>query len=91
MNGAIAIADVLGIYGREGVYLATYWRTRRPGVRATSPSRCTATTTAAARASPVWPWRPRQLTSDTVGSYAAIDHDRGLLRVMLINKAPDAM
>jgi hypothetical protein len=26
MNGALAIADVLGIYGREGVYLASYWR-----------------------------------------------------------------
>lgn len=25
MNGALAIADVLGIYGREGVYLATYF------------------------------------------------------------------
>lgn len=25
MNGALAIADVLGIYGREGVYLANYW------------------------------------------------------------------
>jgi hypothetical protein len=26
INGALAIADVLGIYGREDVYLATYWR-----------------------------------------------------------------
>lgn len=25
LNGALAIADVLGIYGREGVYLATYF------------------------------------------------------------------
>lgn len=25
MNGALAIADVLGIYGREDVYLANYW------------------------------------------------------------------
>ena len=25
MNGALAIADVLGIYGREGVYLANYY------------------------------------------------------------------
>jgi Glycoside hydrolase family 44 len=25
MNGALAMADVLGIYGREGVYLACYW------------------------------------------------------------------
>ena len=26
MNGALAIADVLGIFGREGVQLAAYWR-----------------------------------------------------------------
>ncbi|MCL5996496.1 MAG: Ig-like domain-containing protein, partial [Chloroflexi bacterium] len=26
MNGALAIADVLGIYGREDVYFASYWR-----------------------------------------------------------------
>ena len=25
INGGLAIADVLGIYGREGVYLADYW------------------------------------------------------------------
>jgi hypothetical protein len=25
MNGALAIADVLGIYGRESLYLANYW------------------------------------------------------------------
>lgn len=25
MNGALAIADALGIYGQEGVYLASYW------------------------------------------------------------------
>jgi hypothetical protein len=26
INGALAIADVLGIFGREDVYLASYWR-----------------------------------------------------------------
>jgi hypothetical protein len=26
VNGALAIADVLGIFGREGLYLAAYWR-----------------------------------------------------------------
>jgi hypothetical protein len=31
MNGALAIADVLGIFGREGVYLASYWRSPEAG------------------------------------------------------------
>ena len=37
VNGALAIADVLGIYGREGVYLASYWthpNAGSPGARA---------------------------------------------------------
>ena len=37
MNGALAIADVLGIFGREGVDLAAYWRAPSldsPGARA---------------------------------------------------------
>ena len=29
-NGAVAIADVLGVYGREGVYAAAYWRSPEP-------------------------------------------------------------
>jgi Glycoside hydrolase family 44 len=31
MNGALAIANVLGIYGRDGVYLASYWTTPPAG------------------------------------------------------------
>ena len=46
ISGATAQADVLGIFGREGLDLATRWacRPRRP--RPSRPSRCTATTTA---------------------------------------------
>ncbi len=31
MNGAVAIANVLGIFGREGVDMAAYWTSPRPG------------------------------------------------------------
>jgi hypothetical protein len=31
LNGALAIAEVLGVFGREGVDLAAYWRAPRPG------------------------------------------------------------
>ncbi len=31
VNGALAIADVLGIFGREGVDIAAYWRFPKPG------------------------------------------------------------
>ena len=31
MNGALAIADALGIFGREGLYFANYWTTPKVG------------------------------------------------------------
>ncbi len=31
MNGALAIANVLGVYGKEGIYLASYWTHPDPG------------------------------------------------------------
>jgi hypothetical protein len=37
MNGALAIADVLGIYGREGVYLACYWNDSSAALTVGSP------------------------------------------------------
>ena len=90
MNGAVAIAEVLGIYGREGVDAAAYWRNPESGARATSPSRCTATTTM-----PGLPLRRRRRaarrrrTAARVSAFAAVDEAAGLVRLMLINKDPD--
>ncbi|MGB0385847.1 MAG: glycoside hydrolase family 44 protein [Ardenticatenaceae bacterium] len=89
MNGAIAIADVLGIFGREDLYFASYWRypeAQSPGYYAfkmytnydSAGSRFGDTSTQAK--SSHW---------DTIGSYAAIDSQSGNLHVMLINKQPD--
>jgi hypothetical protein len=87
INGALAIADVLGIYGREGVDAAAYWRNPEVG----SPgwyafmmhgnfdgkgTRFGGSTVPA-------------VSSDLtrVGSYAAVDS--GVVRVMLVNRDPD--
>jgi hypothetical protein len=89
INGALAIADVLGIYGREGVDAAAYWRNPEVG----SPgwyafmmhgnfdgngSRFGGATVPA-------------VSSDLVrvGSYAAVDSASGVVRVMLVNRDPD--
>ena len=45
MNGALAQADVLGIFGRERLDLATLWGPPNPNNPAHSPSAYTATTT----------------------------------------------
>ncbi len=89
MNGALAIADTLGIYGREGVYMASYWRNpeaQSPGYFAfkmygnydDQGSSFSGVAVAADSAD-----------THRVASYAAIDPTDGHLRVMVINKQPD--
>ena len=89
MNGALTIADVLGIFGREDLYFAAYWRypeAQTPGYYAfkmytnydDAGSRFGNTSVQAE--SNNW---------DQVGSYAAIDSQSGNLHVMLINKQPE--
>ena len=90
VNGALAIADVLGIYGREGVDLAAYWRLPAPG----SPG---ALAFALYRnydgrgsgfgdlALPAGSDAP-----DDVATYASLDSASGDLLVVAINKRPDA-
>lgn len=89
INGAIVIADVLGIYGREGVYAAAYWRNPPPGSPgvfgfAMHGNYDGAGTRFGGQVVPVESSAPADVTA-----YAALDADAGLVRVMLINKDPD--
>lgn len=89
MNGAIAIADVLGIYGREGLYFATYWRypdQYSPGYLAFKIY-----TNYDGQGSRFGDTSVRAVSGnvDTVGAYAALDSASGNLHLMLINKSPD--
>jgi hypothetical protein len=89
MNGAVTIADVLGIFGREELHLAAYWRfpePQSPGYYAfkmfgnydDAGSRFGDTSVSAQSSNP-----------DAVGSYASLDSQTGKLHIMLINKLPD--
>jgi hypothetical protein len=90
INGALAIADVLGIYGREGVDAAAYWRNPDVG----SPGWFAFTmhgnydgkgTRFGGTSVSV------ETTNDLdIGAYAAVDPASGLLRVMLVNRDPDS-
>jgi len=88
INGALAIADVLGIYGREGVDAAAYWRNPpvgSPGWFAFTMhgnydgkgTRFGGTAVPAAASD-----------ADRIGSYAALDPTSHVLRVMLVNRDP---
>ncbi len=90
INGGLAIADVLGIYGRENVYLANYWafpNKDSPGYLAFKLYRnpdgrgngfgdmaCAATSA----------------DGDRLSCYAATDSRTGELTLMLINKMSKA-
>ena len=89
LNGALAIADVLGIYGREDVYFASYWRyppLQSPGYFAfklytnfDDENGRFGDTSILAQSDDV----------DVVSSYAAVDSDSGDLHIILINKQPE--
>jgi hypothetical protein len=88
MNGALAIADVLGIYGREGVYAAAYWRNPPVGSPGWFAFKMHGNYDGQGSrfGGQVVPVEVPDV--DRLGAYAALD-DSGRLRVMLINKNPE--
>lgn len=90
MNGALAVADVLGIFGREGVDLAAYWTSPPAGSPAAHAFRLYTGggMTGGAfgdQALPVQSGAPE----DEVAIYAARDTARGDVALVTINKRSD--
>jgi hypothetical protein len=88
MNGALAIADVLGIYGREGVFYAAYWE--HPELESPGYYAFKMFTNFDNAGNSFAPFSIYAQSSDTarVSSYAARDPESGELHLMLINKQP---
>lgn len=89
LNGAVAIADTLGVFGRENLYFATYWthpELYTPGFYAfklfgnydDNGSSFGDMSVVAESAD-----------HNRISSYASIDSKTGNLHVMLVNKQPD--
>ncbi|MCP5100796.1 MAG: endoglucanase, partial [Chloroflexi bacterium] len=90
MNGALAIADVLGILGREDVYFAAYWRfppAGSPGFYAFKLF--TNYDDQGGRFGETAVWTQVE-DVNRISSYAATNATTGNLHVMLINKQPQA-
>ena len=88
INGALAIADVLGIFGREGVYYASYWMypaKDTPGALAFKMftnydgygNKFGDTSVFAESDNP-----------DQIGVYASLDEKSGRVNMIVINKNP---
>jgi hypothetical protein len=89
MNGALAIADVLGVYGREGVYAAAYWRSPDPQSTGYFAFKMHGNYDGegAAFVGAVLPCETSDY--DVLGAYAALDEEAGVVRIMLVNKHAD--
>lgn len=88
MNGGLAIADVLGILGREQVYFAAYWMyppLNSPGFYA---FRMYTNYDGAGSRFGDMSVLAQSTDQDVVSSYAALDSESGNLHLMLINKQP---
>jgi hypothetical protein len=89
MNGALAIADVLGIFGREDLYLAAYWRypeVNSPGYY--SFKLYTNFDDQGSRFGDTSVWAQSENRNE-ISSYAALDSQTGNLHLMILNKDPD--
>ncbi len=89
ISGALAIADTLGIYGREGVYYAAYWRfppPDSPGYYAFKLYTNYDDQGSQFGGASVWTGTN---SGDAISSYAAYDRQKGSLQIMLIHKNLD--
>jgi hypothetical protein len=88
MNGALAIADVLGIFGVQDLYYAAYWR--YPEIGSPGFNAFKLYTNYDGKGSRFGDTSVWSDTSDhsMLSSYAALDSATGNLHIMLINKQP---
>jgi hypothetical protein len=88
MNGALAVADVLGIFGREQVYFAAYWMFPPPNSASFYAFKMYTNYDGEGSRFGDTSVLAQSSDQDVVSSYAALDSESGNLHLMLINKLP---
>jgi hypothetical protein len=89
MNGALAIAEVLGLFGREQLYYATYWQAPRPGSFGAEAFRLYSNYDEQGSRFGDLSVAARSDDQAQVASYAALDSATNRLHLILINKQPE--
>ncbi len=85
----MAAAEVLGIFGREGVDLATYWAAPTPGSPVYWAFRMFRNYDGEGRGFGDQYIEAESSRPDSVSAFASIATDAGQLRLLLINKSPE--
>ena len=88
MNGALAIADVLGIFGREGVTMAAYWRILEPESPGNFAFRMYTNYDGQGGRFGDLSVLASSPDPDVITSFAALDTASGDLHLLLLNKLP---
>src|SRR5205807_1691437 len=91
MNGALAIADVLGIYGREGVDMAAYWTSPSPMSPGAQAFSMYTNYDGAGHGFGDRALAARSSATDYVTCYASVDSSSGDIIVIALNKSPDTV
>jgi hypothetical protein len=89
INGALTIVDVLGIFGREGLDIATYWRYPEPGTPGASAFKLYGNYDNCGRH-----FGDQLLTAQssdhvTLSAFASRDSHSGDILIMTVNKLPN--
>jgi hypothetical protein len=86
INGATAQADVLGLFGREGLYLATWWASPNPATPAYKAFKLYRNYDGAGGEFGDTSVRATAPNPDEVSAFASVRSSDGALTVMVINK-----
>ncbi|HLZ29827.1 MAG TPA: glycoside hydrolase family 44 protein [Chloroflexota bacterium] len=89
LNGAVAIADVLGIFGREGVDMAAYWTSPHPGSPGANAFRMYTNYDGQGHGFGDLALAATSSAPDDVAVFASRDSVTGDTLVMVINQRPD--
>src|SRR5262249_50675191 len=87
INGALAIAEVLAIYGREGVDLACYWAYTLPGTFGYAAQKLFTNFDGKGGVFGFTSVHAESSSYDLVSCYAALDSATGHLMVLVLNKS----
>ena len=90
LNGALAIANVLGIFGREGIDLASYWTSPKPGSPAAHAFRLYTNYDGLGSAFGDRSLAATSTSPDDVAVYASRDSSTGDGVIVVLNHRPDA-
>lgn len=90
VNGALALAEALGVFGREGLDMACHWRELTPGTPGYTAFKLYGNYDSAGSSFTGTSFSAKATNADLVSCYATQTVDNRALLLMVLNKSPDS-